>query len=289
MWKLIFSSLVISLSIVSAAVGEVSIRVCEKNGQTPFDGREIMVGTKLTIIVNSDTNGYWPCDVAVRGKNRNYGVLSARDYNESTGHYDGSIFKAAIDKEGYVYLWHDDIMEIDGFSYTGDPCAVAGDWFIIDYNATSVGDCNVGLYEWFSTEPTYEVSFSQVRSRDFNRDTKVDFTDFAIFASYWQTEECNEPNWCQGTDLDTDGDVDINDLRLFAEYWLKTTEYNVRSRDFNRDAKVDFTDFTVFASHWQETNCRNPDWCEGTDLDTNGSVDINDLMLFCQYWLGGTQ
>jgi hypothetical protein len=60
---------------------------------------------------------------------------------------------------------------------------------------------------------------------------------------------------------------------------------HVSTRDFNTDAIVDFADFTVLASHWQEIGCCDPNWCEGTDLDTNGYVDMSDLMLFVDYWL----
>jgi len=275
------------------------MRVCLANGKTPFLPVEanlpvikyprIMVGTKLTIIVNSDANGFWPCDVAIRGDDRNYGVLSARDFNKSTRHYDGSIFKAAIGKGGYVSLWIDVLTETEGFSYTGDPCAVSGDWFIIDYKAINIGKCNVGLYEWFSIDPIYDVCFSHVRSRDLNKDTEVNFTDFVEFASYWQVADCNDPNWCEGSDLDLDGDVDISDLMLFAEYWLETTEYNFCPRDFDYDTKVDFVDFAILASYWQVTDCCNLDWCEGSDLDIDGDVDVNDLMLFCDYWLKKTR
>ncbi len=216
--------LLLLLSITSPTLAAVSTRVCLSDGNTPFDGGDIMVGTKLTIIVSSDADGEWPCDLAIQGENRNYGLLLGRDFNESSGHYDGSIFENAIGTAGYVYLWHDDYLEIDGFSYTGDLDAVAGDWLIFDYNATNVGDCNVGLYEWFSMDPIYEIPFSHVRTRDFDNDTIVSFSDFSVLAFYWQETDCNDPNWCQGTDLDTDSDVDVNDLMLFCEYWLERTE-----------------------------------------------------------------
>jgi hypothetical protein len=197
--------------IASAAVGEVSTRVCEADGNTPFDGRDIMVGTKLTIIVSSDTGGYWPGDLAIAGTNRDYGFLSGACALEAAG------------TAPLLYCWEDD--QHQGFSFQTDEDAVAGDWFIIDYTATNIGDCNVGVYEWFSMDPIYELSFSHVRTRDFNNDTKVDFCDYAILASHWRATDCNEPcGWCEETDLDTNGSVDVNDLMLFCEYWLEKTE-----------------------------------------------------------------
>ena len=226
---------VLFFSIASVAIGEVSIRVCEADGNTsleladaniPFVYRDIMVGTQLTIIVSSDANKEWDGGALVITEgDRNYGLLSARDYNEITHDWEGSRFEAAGDT-ACVWDWEEPELGIAGFEFYGDDSAVAGDWFIIDYNAIEIGDCNVDFYDyeedWFT--PIYYLSFSHVRTRDFNKDTKVDFTDFAVFGSYWQVADCNGPNWCEGTDLDTDGNVDSNDLMLFVDYWLETTQ-----------------------------------------------------------------
>ncbi len=98
-----------------------------------------------------------------------------------------------------------------------------GDWFIIDYNATAIGDCNVDFYDYSisADDPNYYLEFSHVRTRDFNKDTKVDFGDFTVLASYWQQIDCGE---CGGADLDDGNNVDVNDLMLFTDYWLETTE-----------------------------------------------------------------
>jgi hypothetical protein len=183
-----------------------------------------MVGTKLTIIVSSDVGGNWGSDLTIEGDYRNYGLLSGRDYNDLTGDYEGSRFEAA----GYlarVWEWVGSA-DIQGFNLDGHTSAVPGDWFIIDYTATAVGECRVGFYDrsinW--DEPAYYHVFFHVSTRDFNKNTKVDFSDFAVFASHWQETGCNDPNWCEGADLDTDGNVDIDDLMLFSDYWLEKTE-----------------------------------------------------------------
>jgi hypothetical protein len=221
MKKLILLALFFGMA--SVALGEVSTRVCEADGNTPFDGRNIMVGTKVTIIVSSDSGGYWSGALTIEGTNLNYGALSARDYNENTYDWEGSRFDAA-GTEARVYTYEE--AGKYGFQLLGDSSAVAGDWFIIDYNGVSVGDCNVGFYDhsvsWY--EPIYYLPFSHIRTRDFNNDTVVDFADFALFGSYWQAADCNDSNWCEGTDLDTSGNVDANDLALFVDYWLERTE-----------------------------------------------------------------
>ncbi len=208
------------------APGEVSIRVCETNGQTPFDGRDIMVGTKLTIIISSDTDGYWGegGGLFIKEGDWDYGILSARDYNDTTLDWEGSRFPAA-GNNARVWDWAEDELGL-GFMFAGDSNAITGDWFIIDYNALRVGDCTVDFYDFEknSSNPVESLSFTHVPSRDFNNDTIADFHDYAILASYWQETDCNAPDWCDGTDLDTDGSVDANDLMLFCQYWLERTQ-----------------------------------------------------------------
>ena len=102
---------------------------------------------------------------------------------------------------------------------------IAGSFSLsIDYNATAIGSCTVEFADYdISFDPIEYFDFNHVRSRDFNKDTKVNFSDFAKLAFYWQDSDCNDPNWCEGTDLDTDGSVDHNDLIDFGDYWLEKT------------------------------------------------------------------
>jgi hypothetical protein len=220
------------------AAGGISITVFKLDGTTPLmlaDSniphvyRDVMVGTKLIIVVSSDTNDYWGNDnddggsLAIEEAYQPYGVLSARGPLIDGVDWSGSHLSAA-GNEAVVWDWEDS--GIDGFDlYTGSIDIKAGNWFVIDYNATGIGDCNVGFYDhrisW--DEPIYYLHFSNVRTRDFNNDTIVNFRDYAIFASHWMETNCISPNWCEGTDLDTNGKVDINDLRLFCEFWLERT------------------------------------------------------------------
>ncbi|GAG20665.1 unnamed protein product, partial [marine sediment metagenome] len=48
---------------------------------------------------------------------------------------------------------------------------------------------------------------------------------FALFSSNWLVSNCNDPNWCDHTDIDTDGDVDVYDLTAFVDYWLWDVSY----------------------------------------------------------------
>jgi hypothetical protein len=223
---------VLTLAFSSIAVGEVMTRVCLVDANTPleladpnvpFVYRDIMVGTKLTIIVDSNIAGFWTGGIYISGSDRDYGVLSARDYNDITLNWEGSCFEAAGD-EALVQGIQDIVNS--GFELYSDPNAIVGGWFILDYNATNIGFCRVDFYDYSISwdEPSYSLEFSHVRSRDFNQDTKIDFADLALLSLYWLQTSCSDPDWCAGTDLNTDGIVDHDDLMLFTEYWLEKTE-----------------------------------------------------------------
>jgi hypothetical protein len=225
MKRLIF---LILLMVATAPVvhAEVFTRVCLADGNTPleladpcipFVYRPIMVGTHLTIIISSDTNNeewgggvltLWDADL-------NYGVL-----------YGGSPLPAA-GPNAVVWPWIDFPEEryAEGLALGGGRNPSIGDWFIVDYNAISMGNCSVFFYDWdgYPDNPLYQMSFTHVRTRDFNNDGIVNFEDFAVLGLNWQRTDCSEPENCSGADLDADGYVGISDLRQFVEYWLEKT------------------------------------------------------------------
>lgn len=231
------TTVVLLLAISSIAAGDVSIRVCLADANTPleladpnlqtdpnvFVYRDIMVGTKLTIIIDSNIPGSWSGALYIAGSYRDYGVLYARDYNDITLDWEGSHFEAAGDK-GRVMEIPDD--NTSGFNLHASQYSVEGDWFILDYNAMDIGVCTADFYDFnFSRDyPLYLIEFSHVPTRDFNQDTKVDFTDLALLSRYWLQTGCMDPDWCAGTDLNTDGMVDFDDLMLFTDFWLERTQ-----------------------------------------------------------------
>jgi hypothetical protein len=86
------------------------------------------------------------------------------------------------------------------------------------------------------------------------------------------------------------GDVNVG-FYIYNEYegWDEPnyiiTFHNVPTRDLNSDEAVDFLDFATFSSHWNDTDCGDPNWCAGADIDRDGDVDNKDLGLFVEYWL----
>lgn len=230
------TTVVLLLAFSSIAAGEVSSRVCLADANTPleladpnvpFVYRDIMVGTKLTIIVDSNISGELDIergyDLAIEGEYIDYGLLSARDHNDTTNDWQGSILEAA-GSLAHVYEWVES--GIQGFNLLSHSSSEPGDWFIIDYTATNIGVCKVGFYDqnvsW--NYPACKLIFSHVRTRDFNQDCKIDFADLAVLALYWLETGCSDPDWCAGTDLNTDGSVDHDDLTLFVDYWLERME-----------------------------------------------------------------
>jgi len=289
------------LFMVSVVAGQISLQVYESDGETPFDcNEEIMVGTKLALVVNSDSNDYWGGGLFIDGNDRTLGILSGRGYDPNTRYYTDSYFEAAGDF-AKVTAWKDSLIwgfdlytfyPVDGNSE--DDTTEAGDWFIIDYEANDIGGCNVGFYDYSVdwNEPNFVISFSHVPTRDMDSDGNVNFEDYSLFAEQWGASDCNEPNWCDGADFDLDGYVDWYDLGLFVDYWLwpdagpdsnDSNDFNVifRILDINdsNEITIDVNDsITLYIT--METNDVNVFVFEFevNISDTNlGSIDNTDI------------
>ena len=58
---------------------------------------------------------------------------------------------------------------------------------------------------------------------DLDHNCRVNWADFAIFASHWLQSPCTDPNWCGGADLDNSSQVNWDDFAIFAAHWLECT------------------------------------------------------------------
>ncbi len=215
-----FVFLLVLITLLSAAKAATSVNIYGADGVTPFDGRDIMVGTELSIVVSSDSTDYWSGGLFIAGQDRALAALLARGFDPNTHDWTGSHYEDA-GEYAKVTAWTDS--EIWGFDlYGSDSNSVPGKWFIIDYKAIGEGDPNVWVYDYSYSfdDPNSLIFFSHVPSRDFNDDDVVNIADYAVLASYLLVQNCNEPNWCDNTDINTDGYVDFDDLALFADYWL---------------------------------------------------------------------
>lgn len=244
----------ISLALVgllaSSVLAGVSAHVYQANEITPLIWsdpnvpdifQDIMVGTRLTIFIGSDTViPYWSGGLSVSWEDWNKGVFSGRGYDDDNKSYDGSILPAAGD---YAFI-SDHQSKAGRYLDSIVTHGTIGEWAVLDYRAEAVGTCHVGLYSYGTNEdrphdlngdfaelwPPSEtfwiqgLTFNHVLSRDYNDNHVVDFTDFALFAGQWQGTAMVDPNATSSPDLNADGATDIADLTLFCDYWLERTD-----------------------------------------------------------------
>jgi hypothetical protein len=221
--------LLLLLGLVPTVSGQITLTVYEADAQTPFDANsDLMVGDNLVLVLISDTNDFWQGGLFIRGEDRALATLAARDSDPNSRDWIGSHLEDAGDF-ARVFGWKDSaIWGFDMYSFypddgnSEDVTTVPGDWFIVDYYADDVGDCNVEFcnYDPNAQNPVSYITFHHVPTRDLNADLAVDFADFAVLAPQWNVTDCDDHNWCDGADLDRDGSVDVNDLGLFLDYWL---------------------------------------------------------------------
>jgi hypothetical protein len=55
--------------------------------------------------------------------------------------------------------------------------------------------------------------------------------------------------------------------------------------NLNADQRVDFQDFAIFSSFWLDSNCTEPAWCGGSDINRDQAVDGLDLLIMMDNWL----
>ncbi|MBN1816559.1 MAG: hypothetical protein JW828_04315 [Sedimentisphaerales bacterium] len=208
----------------------ISVRILEPDGIKTYSGHDIMVGTGLQFLVQSDSADLWSGGLFLSSDGRNYGLLAGRDPDPADRDWSDSHL-AAAGPYALVLDWQD--TGISGYDlYTSDCDSVtAGDWFILDYTATKVGHTSVHLYDhnysWEQPDPNNSFPLVQVATRDFNQDGRVDMSDFYQLALDYKSPPSTDPNQYKETDLDSDGQVDVEDVVGFADFWLwGTTGWN---------------------------------------------------------------
>jgi len=125
-----------------------------------------------------------------------------------------------------------------------------------------------------SSITTYGFDFDPA---DFDDDTDVNLSDFAMFAQQWGVVNCG---LCGMADLTGDENVDVDDLTVFSTLWLGGNDPKIAG-DINKDNTVNMSDLAAMASNWLDTVC---DTCHGADLNGDGRVRIDDLAILAENW-----
>jgi len=224
------------------------LEVVDSNGPTVF--RDIMVGTRLTIIIRSDEAVQFGGGLIMSQEDSAFGELQPRGTGDKWWNYpDSCRYEAGSDAQAWFV--------VDPFSvgvdfvntfHGGDRRfrdAVPGDWFIVDYHALQTGSCEIGFYDYslFPPDtpsdlfvPLETLLFHHVPTRDLNADRVVNLKDFAACASQAGASPQTDSNGLDAaTDLDTNHRVDLDDLRLFSDFWLERTDAPLPAADPNQE------------------------------------------------------
>lgn len=235
----------------SPAMAEVSVAVYRADEETPLAladpntpgvYRGIMAGTRLTLFITSDTEGIWDGQLRLSPEAATVGVICGRGYNPKSPsrNHEGSCLKAAGRNPRVSFHAGPEGVSVSLLSAWD---ALAGEWFVLDYEARAVGMCEVELYTVrvssevvgtpdpyvddppaFELDLTQSLTFNHVPSRDFDSDDMVDFVDFALLAAEFGRTAGRDPNESVPFDFKADRRVDLLDVAAFSEYWLERTD-----------------------------------------------------------------
>jgi hypothetical protein len=118
----------------------------------------------------------------------------------------------------------------------------------------------------------------------------------SIVGSFWDVNSSGRSTSAGGTGKTT---AQMKTLTTFTsagwdfdvDWFMQLDEYpiliwQISPVDIYTDGKNNFRDFAALARYWMRDDCATYNYyCDGADLDSNGSVDIHDLKKFISYWL----
>lgn len=120
-----------------------------------------------------------------------------------------------------------------------------------------------------------------------------------VSRSFWDTQTSGQLTSAGGTGKTT---IEMKTMSTYTDnawdfwnFWeiCPGTNYpiliwQIPVADFLCPDGVNFIDFAFFASNWHRNHCNPANYyCDGTDLNRSGSVDIRDLQIFTEHWLEG--
>jgi hypothetical protein len=120
-----------------------------------------------------------------------------------------------------------------------------------------------------------------------------------VTGSFWNIETSGQTTSVGGTGIPTaemQTQSTFTDAGWdFAEVWgicegtnYPRLQWQIPAGDVVCPDGVSMVDFSFFAEHWLEETCDlGNDYCQDTDLDQSGTVDVADLEIFVDNWLAG--
>ncbi|AQQ09098.1 Haloalkane dehalogenase [Sedimentisphaera cyanobacteriorum] len=82
--------------------------------------------------------------------------------------------------------------------------------------------CIFFIFIWLYFGLCIDISvggYAALETPDISKDGKINLIDLSIMAEKWLSQDCFEPDWCQGTDINHSGDVSFADIEFLATYW----------------------------------------------------------------------
>lgn len=133
----------------------------------------------------------------------------------------------------------------------------------------------------------YEMPCTLSYCSDLESAGQIDFEDFAILALHWLDASCDSSNSdCAGADMDNSGNVDLTDMNMLWYHWAQAAGHEPRFSNLFPDDAVDSVDFSLLSARWLYTDCqKDNNYCDGADINRDGSVDFTDFALLMKNWL----
>jgi len=99
--------------------------------------QDIMVGTRLTIFIESDApESAWSGGLSLSWEDWDKGIIEGRGYNEDSRNYDASVLPASGSKTLVTGPYPDITWVVFDVDLSG---GLAGEWAVLDYRAQAVG------------------------------------------------------------------------------------------------------------------------------------------------------
>jgi len=196
---------------------------------------------------------------------------------------------------------------VNGVSYAGGLCG-------INYNggslceSYSIGDVNGNIYiGGLAGYNNDDGSISNCYSTGFVSGTDyvgglAGINDGNVTACFWDVNTSGQATSAGGEGKTTEEMQDIDtyvnagwDFSYTdgnpADWFIQIDEYpilvwQISPADIYTDGRNNFRDFAIFSQYWMREDCRvYNDYCDWSDLDFDGDVDIYDLIELMNYWL----